>query len=221
MIIGLSGGKRVGKDSAADVLCKEYNFDRIAFADPLREICSKVFEIPISTFLNDELKEKLFDEQIVFSKHFAIKLINTLEDDWKIKITNDINIKIIDQTFDNLIMLHPRQILQTIGSDILRKSVDNDIFLKLMDRKISRFDGNIVVTDCRLKNEREFLKKKGAVLCLVKRPSLKLPTDSHSSENDLGNDEDYDVIMNNDGSLSRFQIDIINWARVRLNRRSF
>jgi dephospho-CoA kinase len=38
MIIGLSGYARSGKDTVADILVKEYAFERISFADPIRKI---------------------------------------------------------------------------------------------------------------------------------------------------------------------------------------
>jgi dephospho-CoA kinase len=37
MIIGLSGYARSGKDTVAELLCLNYGFRRISFADPMRE----------------------------------------------------------------------------------------------------------------------------------------------------------------------------------------
>jgi len=38
MIIGLSGYARSGKDTVAKLLIKDYGFERVAFADPIRKI---------------------------------------------------------------------------------------------------------------------------------------------------------------------------------------
>jgi dephospho-CoA kinase len=38
MIIGLSGYARSGKDTVANLLVNEYGFERVAFADPIRDI---------------------------------------------------------------------------------------------------------------------------------------------------------------------------------------
>jgi dephospho-CoA kinase len=38
MIIGLTGYARTGKDTVASVLVKDFGFERIAFADPIREL---------------------------------------------------------------------------------------------------------------------------------------------------------------------------------------
>ena len=43
MIIGLCGKKRVGKDTFADYLVDNYNFDKYAFANPLKEACRIMF----------------------------------------------------------------------------------------------------------------------------------------------------------------------------------
>jgi len=38
MIIGLSGYARSGKDTVAEVLVRDFGFERVAFADPIRQI---------------------------------------------------------------------------------------------------------------------------------------------------------------------------------------
>lgn len=42
-IIALSGKAGVGKDEAAGILYREYDFERIALADPIKEFASKIF----------------------------------------------------------------------------------------------------------------------------------------------------------------------------------
>ena len=37
MIIGLSGYARSGKDTVAELLCLNYDYKRVSFADPMRE----------------------------------------------------------------------------------------------------------------------------------------------------------------------------------------
>jgi hypothetical protein len=218
MIIALSGAKRSGKDSASDVLCKDFNFERISLADPIRELCAKVFKIPISTFTSDDLKEKSFDVPLKLELYHIAEIIDIVSKVWEF----DISIEARNSMYNNknTLLKHPRHILQTVGTEIIRNNVDKDIFLKLADKRIEKIDKNVVITDCRFSNEREHFKAIGATLCLIKRPS-KHHIDMHMSENDLGTEADYDVVMNNDDSLSRFQIDIGFWADARLKRRSY
>jgi hypothetical protein len=43
MLIGFLGRKRVGKDTCADFLCNKYNFSKLSFATPIKDICRIIF----------------------------------------------------------------------------------------------------------------------------------------------------------------------------------
>lgn len=43
-IIGITGYAGSGKDTVANILCKEHGFVKVAFADPLKRICKDVFD---------------------------------------------------------------------------------------------------------------------------------------------------------------------------------
>lgn len=218
MIISLSGLKRVGKDSAADVLINNYNFDKISLADPIRELASKIFDIPISTFTSDELKEQLFTYPIILDEAYLGHIIEIVENDWGFIVDEVAKTGMMKQLGAQFI--HPRRILQTVGTDVIRNNIDLDIFLKLADKKIDNTDSNIVISDVRFSNERNWFKKKGGILCLVKRPDME-SDDIHASENDLGDDKDYDTIMINDSTLGRFKIEVGEWINTKLQRSSY
>jgi hypothetical protein len=79
---------------------------------------------------------------------------------------------------------------------------------------------NVVVTDARFKNERDHLKKLGATLVLVKRhhyleDGKATATELHISENQLGVDEDYDVIVYNSGTECQLQSEISMWYTIK------
>jgi hypothetical protein len=42
-VVGITGFKRHGKDTTGDYLCEKYGFTKLAFADPLKEICKILF----------------------------------------------------------------------------------------------------------------------------------------------------------------------------------
>lgn len=56
-MIGVTGFKRHGKDTVARWLVDEYGFERIAFADALKDACSAAFGIDRAIFDDDERKE--------------------------------------------------------------------------------------------------------------------------------------------------------------------
>lgn len=57
MIVGLSGEKESGKDTVAAYLVKNYEFERRAFADPMKKSIAALFDIPfkdVDTLKNDK-----------------------------------------------------------------------------------------------------------------------------------------------------------------------
>lgn len=216
MLITLSGIKRSGKDSCADILVKRYNFHKIALADPLREICAKVFDIPLDTFLNDNTKEApfLYPVQITESDLGHFEAI--IENEWGFTIDEMQHNALYEHlgvTFGN-----PRQMLQYIGTEFIRGCIDDNLFLKLADKRIDRLEGNVVVTDVRFHVEQEWAKNKGALMCLIKRPSLE-QKDTHVSENQLTDESMFNTIIMNDETFGRFQIEVDSYFSYVLRSR--
>lgn len=218
MIICLSGLKRSGKDSAAEVMTSRYRFTKIALADPIRELCSEVFDIPLSVFVDDTLKEQEFTRPIRLNEAYLGHIISLVEENWGFEVSESAKEGMSKHLGAELI--HPRRILQTIGTEVIRDNVDKDIFLKLADKRIQKATKDVVISDVRFSNEREWFKKKNATLCLVIRPSTK-GLDAHSSEMEMGNPEDYDVVMTNDSTLNRFQMEVGEWINTKMNRSSY
>jgi hypothetical protein len=218
MIISLSGNKRCGKDTVANFLVKQFSFKKIALADPLREICSKVFEIPLSTFLDDELKEKAFQYPVSLTESDLGHIEAIIENEWGFNLTDYQHSAMLEHV--GVTFAHPRQILQYVGTELIRGCIDDNIFLKLADKRITSTDANVVLSDVRFKVERDWAKSKGALMCLINRPS-KVKVDTHVSENDLGDESEYTTVMTNDGTLSGFICDIHTYFNVIVNRRSY
>lgn len=218
MIVSLSGQKRVGKDTVADILVSKFKFNKIALADPLRELCSKVFDIPLSTFLSDELKELPFERPLFLNEDHLGHILAIVENEWGFDISKESSILMSE--FVGVGFKHPREILQQVGTEIIRGSIDDNIFLKLADKRIERFGGNVVVSDVRFKLEQEWAKNKGALMCLIKRPVPYLKQDLHRSENELDNEDNFNVIMNNDVHLMRFQIEVTEYFNELMRKRS-
>lgn len=215
MIVCLSGAKRSGKDTSADVLVKQFNFEKFSLAQPIRELCSVVFEIPIEVFTDDHTKEKLFSQPIILNEAYLGHIIELVEKDWGFSVDEVAKVGMMKQL--GVEFIHPRHILQIVGTEVLRNNIDTDIFLKLAQKRIDATNKNVVIADVRFSNERDWFKKQGATLCLVKRPTAK-NGDVHSSENDLGEDSDYDTVMINDDSLSKFQIEVSYWINNKINK---
>jgi len=59
MLIGLMGKARSGKDTVADYLVNNYSFEKVAFADPVKDFVEKHFHIP---------KEELYGKKTHLSR---------------------------------------------------------------------------------------------------------------------------------------------------------
>jgi len=218
MIVSLSGQKRCGKSTVANILVNKFAFKEIALADPLRDLCSKVFNIPLSTFLSDELKEQQFERPVFLNEDHLGHILAIIENEWGFEVTPESSAAMSE--FIGVGFKHPRQILQIVGTEIIRGSIDDNIFLNLADKRIERLNCNVVVSDVRFTVEQEWAKNKGAMMVLIKRPNLNLPTDTHISENQLTNEDIYGTIITNDCDLNVFKHDVHQYFGMIMSKRS-
>jgi len=207
MLLGISGVKRSGKDSVADVLVKDFGFKKIALADPLKEVCSEVFKIPLQFFYKDELKDLAFIEPEIIDVYHIERLVTQLEG--YTSISND---QIRDLTTHGCgkELKSPREILQFVGTDLCRAYISDSIWLDIFYSTVKKAEGHLVCTDARFPNERELIKSLGGKNMLVIRQGLN-NTDTHASENSLGTESEYDLVVQNSGTLADLHREISTW----------
>lgn len=208
-ILALAGKAGVGKDTMADVLVKKHGFTRVSLADPLRELCSKVFRLDYNMFLDHDKKDKEINT-VTLDYHHIDKIREIVQNEWGYVIdyeTRENMEEYYDEEFET-----PRDILRCIGTKLLRNCISRDIWIELAMSKIQTIGPKVVITDCRFQNEREAFAKCGALLVLIKRNDDDRKEDH---EHDLGEEFDYDVVFTNDGELSEFQSIIDMWYTLR------
>jgi len=210
-IVSLSGKANSGKDAFASVLVKEHGFTRIALADPIRELCSKVFRLPYSDFEDTKKKDAPLDSKITLDYHHVDKIREIVENDWGFAISYDAREKM--ESHYGTIFETPRDILKLVGTELIRQNVRDDIWIVLAFNKIAKIGGKVVVSDVRFLNEREAFAKAGAIMVLIKRPSTE-DKEKHISEN-MGDDDQYDVIFHNVEELHIYQNNVNIWYMSR------
>lgn len=185
MLIGIGGVARSGKNSVANVLIKEFGYTEVSFAEELKRLCSQIYDFPINYFIDDNLKDKVFESAvIIIDRH--IDLISkfcpqSLTDGFKHVGTE---------------LISPRHILQYTAHEICRTK-DPDIWVKVFkDMLKTKNTAKLVCTDIRYPNERACIKELGGELWLVERPNWDFMS-SHASELLIGESKDYDVIISN------------------------
>ena len=139
MLIGLVGFAGSGKGTVADYLVEKHNFVKMAFADPLKDAASIIFDWPRNLLEGDTVPSRAFREKpdVFWSNKFGKQFT-------------------------------PRMALQQLGTEACRGVFHQDIWVHLLEKRISQHN-NVVVTDVRFPNEIEAIVKMGGHVVRVKR----------------------------------------------------
>lgn len=75
MIIGISGRKRVGKDTIADYLVQYYGFIKLDISDPLKDVCRILFDFSEDQLYGDS--KEIFDPKLGTSPREIFQYLGT------------------------------------------------------------------------------------------------------------------------------------------------
>jgi hypothetical protein len=75
VLIGITGNKGVGKDTVADYLVENYDFQKFSFADPIKEVCRELFGFNEEQLYGNDKEEK--DEEWGIKPREAFQFIGT------------------------------------------------------------------------------------------------------------------------------------------------
>jgi len=203
MIIGIDGYAGAGKDTVADVFVK-VGFTKISFADALRESVVHSTGFSMETFIDREIKDKLFLEPYTISTDVLTKFCDYLGYSEKTQ-------EVVDRWSGEEIN-SPRHLLQFMGTEVGRSMLSPTIWLDKYDGKRQGLEF-VVTPDCRFDNERVHVQKSEGLVWLIKREGTE-PVGAHISELDKWTEDKYDVVVNNTG-LYQLRGDIAMWWSVK------
>lgn len=208
MIIGVVGKKGSGKTTAAK-LAEKLGFIPLAFADALKNTTSKVFNIPVNILNDNYAKDNM---QITIELTDSV-LSNFL---WELSNTyTPIHPTAIEQAIADYagprMMSTPRQLLQVLGTDLVRDNVDKEYWLNALLSKIKNPKLDYIVHDVRFQNECDLIKRKNGAVLVITRPGG-TNLDSHVSES--FKPAEYDFLINNNSSIDQFTRDVTNVLRL-------
>ncbi len=217
-IICFAGIKNSGKDEASSVLVSRYGFTRVALADPLRELCSRVFKLDYNLFSDNDKKDKPLEYKVMLDYHHIDQIRDIVENEWEFVVDDEAR-EDMEDYYGNEFKT-PREILQLVGTQLIRNNVRDDIWIVLAFSRMREIGEKIVITDARFKNEREAFRKAGATLCLIKRDTGNA-SETHESETQMGTEDDYDVIFTNNEKLHQFKSEVDLWYNTRRTELQF
>lgn len=224
-IIVISGLKNSGKDTVADMLqyClsvpepfRKYwmyrhyryafnsTYEKVAFADSLKDTLSVLFGIPVEKFYERDFKE-----------HFYIKGLeitdtpdNILDEDSFIKMLNKKDFSFLKTHFITI-----RQLLQCFGTEIVRGLFGNAFWA---ERAMKHTFDKMIITDLRFKVELEAVRKRNGLVLYIDNPNC--TPEQHTSESEvleMKDNHDFDFIIENNGTLEDLFNKIVKWMELQ------
>jgi hypothetical protein len=178
-IIGLTGSKGAGKDTAAAALAEQLGFRRVAFADALYLEVADAFGVTVPYLANRDTKETPLPELAIdrCTDPRFIKALRSAAVDHGVPL-------------DTACPRSPRWILQRWGTEYRRQYCRDDAYW--LDQVQRAIDANperdFVVTDVRYLNEAQFIRRAGEHRCSrlvrVRRPKVEamMASDQSTSE---------------------------------------
>ncbi|MBP5455573.1 MAG: hypothetical protein J6Y37_03675 [Paludibacteraceae bacterium] len=173
-IYAFAGRKRAGKTFLATHLVDKHGFHKLSMADNLKCLCANLLQCSV-----DELNS-MKDDGTTFSITADERWISIISDDTDIPI-HTLNGELLGMEFNSV-----RQILQVMGTDIIRKYKPTwhvDKTMDTLDTWVS-WGWDVVVDDVRFIDEMKALKERGADVFFIVRTYFS-DISNHESETSL------------------------------------
>ena len=187
-IIAFAGRKRSGKGMLAQGIKNNFkNTVILSFAYNLKQLCAELLNTS-----SDNLN-KMKNDGTTFSEKVDGRWVSIISE------TTGINEEIIRDELGEHTFRTVREMLQVLGTNLIRKHAINWHVDKMIERinEIGE-DKIIVIDDVRFNNEKDALEKIGADVFIVIRPNC-FDVSYHPSETELSYDKfAYDKVIIND-----------------------
>lgn len=192
MIVGVCGRIGSGKGTFADILVETHNFQKLSFADPLKDCVASMFSWPRHLLEGDTVESREWREHP--------------DEFW----TGELGYTVT-----------PRLVLQQVGTECMRQGFFDGVWVSLAKQTLKTYPyTDWVIPDVRFPNEIEMIRNQGGVVIEVQRGEMPEwvdeyktkgvePEDIHPSEWQWLNGT-IDLIIANNGSLDNLKNQALN-----------
>jgi hypothetical protein len=207
IVIGITGVKTSGKSTVANILKRTLSGAKeSALADKLKDVSSRVFLVPRNYFDDQELKESKLEEPRILTMTDIEQIIDSFNS--LNKVTPEIREKLHE--ICGMELDTPRKIAQIVGTEVLRL-LGEDIHC----RNVELHEGITIVSDIRFPNEFNFFRNNEDLEFIPlyisrKEAESKVSSGSHSSETSVFLFKDECNKIDNDGSLTNTQAQVLS-----------
>lgn len=177
-IIGFAGRKRAGKTCLSKYLCEKHNGTVITVADALKHLCCDLCgfkDIEELNYYKDNGTSYSFNpnKAPVWAKIICEQVFGEYTENHYNKVL---------ELLSEIYTYNVRELLQFIGTDIIRKYRPNWHVDKMIEAINNATTELICVDDVRFPNERDAVEKLGGTVFFVVRPDLRIGVSNHVSE---------------------------------------
>jgi hypothetical protein len=209
-VIAFCGERETGKNTAAILFATRWGFVELSFAHALKDIASRALELPYAQFHDQDKKEVAFNGPLFITKAGVDRIVVIGQEYGSISSeqADAISRALLGRGF-----ITPRDVLQFLGTEVFRQCVRESFWT---DALLKQMEGQskVAITDCRFPNERSFVRSLGGKLVRIKRATGK-SLHTHASERSLGDDKEYDVVIENNSDIDEFYEKLGRWYAAR------
>jgi hypothetical protein len=216
-IVTLSGQMGSGKDTLATILREIVpGAESYAFADHLKTIAMEVFGLSWNEVYGDD-KEKEFQRPFVLSPA-SIEQVHA----WIVNRNPSYGEECLHKALEfgrgQHVITTSRKLQQILGTEIMRECYHPDYHILQVQKRIEDAKPTLaIVTDCRFPNELFWGNTQGATTVYISgrtREDFKKDNfNKHASETSMGSPEDYDIHIDNSGTMFQLKENAVSLAK--------
>lgn len=190
LVVGLNGPAGAGKDTAADYM-KQFGFQRLAFADKLKESVYNLDPILLTNWKTSK------DAGVELDYIRVSNIVDSYGWDWAKHNIHEV-----------------RRLLQREGTEVGRDLYGEDFWVDQIRRQINVASTSLfVITDMRFPNEFDFVKKENSgYIIRIDRPGNPLDIGTGHASEQHKPEADY-TIVNEEDKLNDFYAQIVTAVR--------